>query len=80
MSAATAKKIKGGMFKSMPGLGHFPATENPARFVPHLSEAIEFIQKRRAEQGKGRPRRIKSMRGAQPWYLELGSRSRRDLI
>jgi pimeloyl-ACP methyl ester carboxylesterase len=49
MSAATAKKIKGGMFKSMPGLGHFPATENPARFVPHLLEAIEFIQKRRAE-------------------------------
>lgn len=29
--------------------GHFPATENPTRFVPHLLEAIEFIQKRRAE-------------------------------
>ena len=26
MSAATAEKIKGGMHKSMPGLGHFPAT------------------------------------------------------
>lgn len=49
MSAATAMKIKGGMFKSMPGLGHFLATENPTRFVPHLLEAIKFIQKRRAE-------------------------------
>jgi pimeloyl-ACP methyl ester carboxylesterase len=49
ISAATAKKIKGGMFKSMPGLGHFPATENSTRFVPHLLEAIEFTQKRRVE-------------------------------
>jgi len=43
MSAATAKKIKAGMFKSMPGLVYFPATENPTRFALHLLEAIEFI-------------------------------------
>jgi hypothetical protein len=43
MSAATVKKIKAGMFKSMPGLVHFPATENPTRFALHLLEAIEFI-------------------------------------
>jgi pimeloyl-ACP methyl ester carboxylesterase len=33
MSEATAKKIKGANFKAMEGLGHFPATESPARFV-----------------------------------------------
>ncbi len=40
MSQATADKITGAKHKSMPGLGHFPATENPSRFVPHLLEAI----------------------------------------
>ena len=44
MSEATAKKIPGAKFKAMPGLGHFPATENPAKFVGHLLEAIEHIQ------------------------------------
>lgn len=44
MSQATADKIPGGRHKAMPHLGHFPATENPARFVPHLLEAIEHIQ------------------------------------
>lgn len=47
MSKATADKIPGAMMKSMPGLGHFPATENPAKFVPHLLEAVEWIQKTR---------------------------------
>jgi pimeloyl-ACP methyl ester carboxylesterase len=47
MSKATADKISGAMMKSMPGLGHFPATENPAKFVPHLLEAIEWIHKTR---------------------------------
>jgi len=48
MSKKTADKIPGANFKSMPQLGHFPATENPAKFVPHLVEAIEWIQKTRA--------------------------------
>ncbi len=47
MSQATADKITGAKHKSMPGLGHFPATENPSRFVPHLLEAIEHIQQAR---------------------------------
>lgn len=48
MSQKTADKIPGAMHKSMPDLGHFPATENPAKFVPYLIEAIEHIQKVRA--------------------------------
>ncbi|KAF9885246.1 hypothetical protein FE257_000606 [Aspergillus nanangensis] len=43
MSEATAKKIPGAKFQRMPNLGHFPATENPALFVPHLLEAIDHI-------------------------------------
>ncbi|CRL23650.1 Aldehyde dehydrogenase, conserved site [Penicillium camemberti] len=48
MSCATAAKIDGAMFKEMEGLGHFPATESPSRFIPYLLEAIEWIQKTRA--------------------------------
>jgi hypothetical protein len=33
MSEATAKKIKGANFKAMKNLGHFPATEDPQKFV-----------------------------------------------
>jgi pimeloyl-ACP methyl ester carboxylesterase len=33
MSQATAKKIQGANFSSMKGLGHFPATEDPQKFV-----------------------------------------------
>ena len=47
MSKATAEKIKGANMSSMEGLGHFPATENPSLFVPHLLKAIEWIQKTR---------------------------------
>lgn len=44
MSQATADKIPGAKHQAMEGLGHFPATENPRRFVPYLIEAIEHIQ------------------------------------
>lgn len=47
MAQATCDKIPGAKHKAMPQLGHFPATENPARFVPHLVEAIEHIQRTR---------------------------------
>lgn len=47
MSKATADKIKGANFKAMDNLGHFPATENPKKFVPYLLDAIEWIQKTR---------------------------------
>ncbi|KAI9926588.1 hypothetical protein MW887_004356 [Aspergillus wentii] len=43
MSEKTAKKIPGARFKSMSGLGHFPATENPDVFVLYLIEAVDFI-------------------------------------
>ena len=43
MSQATADKIPNAKCKAMEGLGHFPATENPKRFIPHLTEAIEWI-------------------------------------
>ncbi|KAJ4348953.1 hypothetical protein N0V95_005001 [Ascochyta clinopodiicola] len=49
MAQKTADKIPGAKHKAMPGLGHFPATENPKKFVPHLIEAIEHIQKVRSE-------------------------------
>ncbi|KAF2850180.1 alpha/beta hydrolase-like protein [Plenodomus tracheiphilus IPT5] len=49
MSQKTADNIPGAMYKAMPGLGHFAATESPAKFVPHLIEAIEHIQKVRSE-------------------------------
>jgi pimeloyl-ACP methyl ester carboxylesterase len=47
MAQATCDKIKGAKHTAMPELGHFPATENPAKFVPHLLKAIEHIQNTR---------------------------------
>ncbi|KAJ4558247.1 hypothetical protein HRR86_000214 [Exophiala dermatitidis] len=47
MSKATADKIRGANFQSMKGLGHFPATEDPRKFVPYLLEAIDWVQKTR---------------------------------
>ncbi|KAJ4374633.1 hypothetical protein N0V86_007506 [Didymella sp. IMI 355093] len=49
MAQKTADKIPGAKHKVMPGLGHFPATENPKAFVPHLLEAISHIQQVRSE-------------------------------
>lgn len=43
MSEDTASKIAAARFKRMPNLDHFPATENPAVFVPHLLEAIDYL-------------------------------------
>ena len=40
MSKATAQKIKGANFKAMKGLGHFPATESPSRFVSYLAVVL----------------------------------------
>lgn len=45
MTEETVKKIPGAMFKRMPGLGHFPATENPWFCGSFLLEAIDFIEK-----------------------------------
>lgn len=39
--------VSGAKHQAMEGLGHFPATENPAKFVPYLLTAIEHIQNTR---------------------------------
>ncbi len=44
-SKATADKIPGAAFEHMPGLGHFPLTENPKVVLPYLHRALNFIQR-----------------------------------
>ena len=44
VSKATAAKINGAVFKSLPNFGHFPLAEHPSEMIPHLLEAITFIQ------------------------------------
>lgn len=46
-SKATADKIPGAIFEAMPGLGHFPLTENPPKVLPYLLKALDHIQKSR---------------------------------
>ena len=43
LAEATARRIQGAGWKTMEGLGHFPATENPGRFVEYLLEGIDFV-------------------------------------
>ncbi|TDZ41020.1 hypothetical protein CTRI78_v010010 [Colletotrichum trifolii] len=43
LGAATAAKIPGAKFTVMSGLGHFPAAENPRRFVGYLLGAIDHV-------------------------------------
>lgn len=43
MSQATAKKIPGANFKAMKNLGHFPATEDPNKFVSFSSFFPNFF-------------------------------------
>ena len=45
-SKATADKIPGAVFEAMPGLGHFPLTENPGKVLPYLVRALDHIQKK----------------------------------
>jgi pimeloyl-ACP methyl ester carboxylesterase len=46
-SKATADKIPNAVFEAMPGLGHFPLTENPSKVLPYLMRALDHIQKAR---------------------------------
>ncbi|MBO0679650.1 alpha/beta hydrolase [Mycolicibacterium sp. S2-37] len=48
MSEATAARIPGAHYWTMPRLGHFPICENPAVFAPHLTEALDKIGARHA--------------------------------
>ena len=43
-SKTTADKIPGAKFEAMPGLGHFPLTENPQAVLPYLNRALDFIE------------------------------------
>lgn len=43
MSEATAKKIPGAIFWSMPELGHFPMAENPPLFARHFARALDQL-------------------------------------
>lgn len=43
MSEATAGKIPGAHYWTMPGLGHFPICEHPAAFRTHLDRALSLI-------------------------------------
>lgn len=49
-SRATAEKIPGAVFTEMKGLGHFPMSEDPEAFIPHLLKGIEHIQKGHGKQ------------------------------
>ncbi|EMR82909.1 putative alpha beta hydrolase fold family protein [Botrytis cinerea BcDW1] len=53
VAQATCDKIPGAKHKAMPDIGHFPATEKPQKFVPHLLEAIEWIRNVRMRNGGG---------------------------
>lgn len=44
MSKATADKIAGAAFWSMPELGHFPMAENPALFAAHFRRALDYLE------------------------------------
>jgi pimeloyl-ACP methyl ester carboxylesterase len=49
MSQRTAEKIvKGGnaRFEEMKGLGHFPFSEDPERFLPYFNRALNFVLER----------------------------------
>ena len=45
-SIATAEAVKGAKLTIMKGLGHFPMSEDPARFRPYLLPVLEEIRKR----------------------------------
>ena len=52
MSRVTVERIKAGgkaqnvVFEEMKGLGHFPFSEDPERFMPYLVKALDFILER----------------------------------
>jgi pimeloyl-ACP methyl ester carboxylesterase len=45
MSRDTAAKIRGARFEEMKGLGHFPFSEDPKRFLPYFKTALDYISK-----------------------------------
>jgi len=46
MGQALAKEVRGASFRVMPGLGHFPMSENPARFREYILPVLDEIRAR----------------------------------
>ena len=46
----TAKAIPGATLDVMPGIGHFPMSENPERFRPHFFNALARVAEPRSDQ------------------------------
>ena len=46
MGQALAAAVRGAIFRAMPGLGHFPMCENPARFREHILPVLDEIRTR----------------------------------
>lgn len=47
-SKETAESISGAVFEAIPGLGHFPLTENPQVILPYLHKALDYIHERKS--------------------------------
>lgn len=48
MGRALAAEVPGATFHAMPGLGHFPMCENPARFREYILPVLDEIRARHA--------------------------------
>ena len=48
MSAEAASRIKGASYRTMEGLGHFPMSEDPKRFLEFIAPVLEEIAERSA--------------------------------
>jgi pimeloyl-ACP methyl ester carboxylesterase len=46
MGQALASKVPGATFRMMPGVGHFPMSENPARFRDYIRPVLDEIARR----------------------------------
>jgi pimeloyl-ACP methyl ester carboxylesterase len=46
MGQALAREVRGATFRAMPGLGHFPMCENPARFHEYVQPVLDEIRAR----------------------------------
>ena len=46
MSEELAKRIKGAKYTTMRGLGHFPMSEDPARFREYIAPVLREIKSR----------------------------------
>jgi len=46
MSEELAKRIKGAKYQTMRGLGHFPMSEDPARFKEYITPVLREIRSR----------------------------------